>query len=138
MPNPVDDFGNVKVDFVWGNIPMQPDDARGENTLVPELDNHIIAVTQYNGFPGYTPEVPYLDTIANVVVPDVEGDADSDAIALLESLGLVAVAVFSDNEGGATEENDRTVKSQTPSVGTKVNVGTEVTIDVYVWTDPEA
>jgi hypothetical protein len=29
MTNPVDDLGNPRVDFVWGNFPLQPDDQRG-------------------------------------------------------------------------------------------------------------
>jgi hypothetical protein len=53
MTNPVDDLGNVQVDFVWGNLPLQPDDQRGSNTLDPTLDNHEIATEGYNGYPGF-------------------------------------------------------------------------------------
>lgn len=28
MPYPLDDNGNIRVDFVWGNVPMQPDELR--------------------------------------------------------------------------------------------------------------
>ena len=28
MTYPVDDAGNVRVDFVWGHMPMQPDQQR--------------------------------------------------------------------------------------------------------------
>jgi hypothetical protein len=31
MAYPVDDKGNIRVDFVWGNVPMQPDEQRGNN-----------------------------------------------------------------------------------------------------------
>ena len=31
MTYPVDDNGNVRVDFVWGNFPVQPDEQRGDN-----------------------------------------------------------------------------------------------------------
>lgn len=31
MTYPVDDKGNIRVDFVWGNVPMQPDEQRGNN-----------------------------------------------------------------------------------------------------------
>lgn len=59
MTNPVDDLGNVQVDFVWGNLPLQPDDQRGLNTLDPALDNHEIATEGYNGYPGFgTPAGP--------------------------------------------------------------------------------
>lgn len=53
MTNPIDDLGNVQVDFVWGNLPLQPDDQRGLNTLDPALDNHEIATEGYNGYPGF-------------------------------------------------------------------------------------
>lgn len=93
MANPVDTGGNVAVDFVWGNMPMQPDDDRGENTLDPELDNHIIATTQYNGFPGYTPIAPFLDTTANVAVPVTVGLTEAAATTALTTAGLVKGAV---------------------------------------------
>lgn len=63
-----DSLGNVAVDFVWGNLPMQPDDDRGgegqSDTLDPALDNHIIATTGYSNFPQY--------------IPNYEGDEDTD------------------------------------------------------------
>lgn len=38
MTNPVDDWGNPRVDFVYGNVPMQPDDQRtgGPNQIVDD------------------------------------------------------------------------------------------------------
>lgn len=42
MTNPVDDLGNTRVDFVWGNVPLQPNDQRpnaGDVTLYPGNDN---------------------------------------------------------------------------------------------------
>jgi hypothetical protein len=38
MPTPqyhLDDLGNVRVDFVWGNLAMQPDHGRSDATIVP-------------------------------------------------------------------------------------------------------
>ena len=40
MPGPtpeyhLDDLGNVRVDFVWGNLAMQPDHGRSDATIVP-------------------------------------------------------------------------------------------------------
>ena len=40
MPGPtpeyhLDDLGNVRVDFVWGNMAMQPDHGRSDSTIVP-------------------------------------------------------------------------------------------------------
>ena len=62
MSNPVDDGGNVKVDFVWGNMPMQPDDERaGGHKLVPSLDSHNIATSFWNDFPANTPNFGFND-----------------------------------------------------------------------------
>jgi hypothetical protein len=62
----VDDKGNVVVDFVWGNFPLQPNDDRNvtptnsgntypSGLLNYALDNHVIAETGWNGYPLYTP-----------------------------------------------------------------------------------
>lgn len=126
-----DTGGNIAIDFVWGNMPMQPNDDRGSDTLNASLDNHIIASTQYNGYPGYTPVTPYLDTVANVAVPDVVGDATADATTAIEAAGLVVSA--STTATDATAENDGTVKSQSPAAGTTVNVGTTVAIVSYAY-----
>ena len=130
MANPLDTGGNVAVDFVWGNMPMQPDDARGENTLNPALDNHIIATTQYNGFPGYTPVPPFLDTTANVAVPNVVGMLEAAATSALTTAGLVKGAVTTTGVG-ATTSNDGKVKTQTPAAATTVNVGASVALVKY-------
>ena len=37
MTYPVDDLGNPRVDFVWGNMAMQPDDQRDTITAGPEV-----------------------------------------------------------------------------------------------------
>ncbi len=78
--NATDSAGNVKVDFVWGNYPMQPNDVRTDGTPVatvaadaaqnydwngyteypsarlnPALDNHVIAEAEWNNYPAFTP-----------------------------------------------------------------------------------
>ena len=66
MTYPTDDLGNVAVDYVWGNLPIQPNDARpgmaGE--WLGDGDSHNIAATQYNDFPGYQENVrtTYIDS----------------------------------------------------------------------------
>lgn len=57
----VDDLGNVKVDFVWGNFPMQPNDQRGMAQLDPALDSHDIVYGIWNGFPDNNPNTGYND-----------------------------------------------------------------------------
>lgn len=84
----VDDKGNVVVDFVWGNFPLQPNDVRRDNggsNLDYSLDNHVIAETGYNGYPLYTPndDGAYTDGTAYVVVPNVLGQLTADAVDTL-------------------------------------------------------
>lgn len=129
MSNPRDDRGNVQVDFVWGNIPMQPDDERGDNTLDPALDNHIIATSGYEGFPGFITGAPYDDTIQNTEVPNVVGQTASNASGILTGAGFNTS--YSTTSVGATSQNNDTVKSQNPSAGTLVNVGSTVDYVVY-------
>lgn len=131
MSNPVDDLGNVQVDFVWGNMPMQPDDQRGMATLDPALDNHIIATTMYNGFPGYTPVPPFDDTVPNRTVPNVVGLTESAATTALTNVNLVK-GIVTETEVGATTSNDGKIKSQAPTSGTVVNSGDEVDLVKYL------
>lgn len=49
---------NVRIDFVWGNIPMQPNDDRDEG-LDPELDSHIIATDGWSSFPEFEPNTGF-------------------------------------------------------------------------------
>lgn len=89
--NLLDDAGNVAVDFVWGNFPMQPNDVRIENggdLLDATLDNHEIAYAGWNGYPLYTPNSAG-EGIPNVVVPNVIGLVTATAKAALEDAGLV-------------------------------------------------
>jgi len=130
-----DTGGNIAVDYVWGNIPMQPDDDRGAATLDPVLDSHIIASSNYNGFPGHTPVSPYLDTIANVGVPNLAGLTEAAATSALTAAGLVKGAVSTaDNAAGATSGNDGTIQSQSPAAAVVVNVGSTVTLVRFVHT----
>jgi hypothetical protein len=91
----LDDAGNVFVDFVWGSRPLHPNDVRVEDAdspvvvvaadadqnydwsgysvypserLNPSLDNHEIAISEYSGYPGFTPSA------ANYIVTAVSAD----------------------------------------------------------------
>ena len=137
MTNPVDDLGNVKVDFVWGNIPMQPDDQRGENTLDPALDNHIIATSGYQGFPTFTRGGVFDDTVENALVPNVVGLTESAATTALTNVGLVKGAVTTaNNAAGATEINNGKIKTQSIASGTTVNTGSSVALVKYEYVAP--
>jgi hypothetical protein len=93
--NLVDDAGNVVVEFVWGNVPMQPNDVREENggdLLDPDLDNHSIAYEGWNGYPLYTPGVAGAEGAGYIVVPSVIGLTTAAATRVLEDDGLVVTA----------------------------------------------
>jgi hypothetical protein len=127
----------IRVDFAWGNIPMQPNDDRGANTLNPALDSHEIATSGYQGFPSFIRGGIYDDTIANKVVPNVVGLTEAAATTALTNVGLVKGAVTTaDNAGGATSGNDGKVKTQTPAAGTTVNTGASVALVKYAYVSP--
>jgi hypothetical protein len=93
--NLLDDAGNVVVDRVWGNFPMQPNDVREENggeLLDPDLDNHEIAYEGWNGYPLYTPGVAGAEGAGYIVVPSVIGQTTAAATRVLEDDGLVVTA----------------------------------------------
>jgi hypothetical protein len=74
MTYPVDDKGNPRVDFVWGNIPMQPDDQREDETVQLISPN----VDQNRGWSGT--EVYLSDTLYETLsVPLSKGDQSYDA-----------------------------------------------------------
>lgn len=57
MSYPVDDAGNPRIDFVHGNMPLQPNDQR-ENwwQKLSILDSHSIAATEWNQYPANSPD----------------------------------------------------------------------------------
>lgn len=84
-----DSGGNVAVDFVWGNLPLQPNDDRGEATLNAALDNHSIATTGYSNFPGYIPNYAGDgDTGLEVVVPNLVLLTSAEAATAITAAGL--------------------------------------------------
>lgn len=131
MANPVDDLGNVQVDFVWGNLPMQPNDARGMATLDPALDNHVIAAEGWSGYPAFIPNFEGDgDAVPNVTVPSITGVLEATALTRLTNAGLVGSAGATTTEG-ATEANDGKVASQDPASGVLANQGDTVTYSLY-------
>jgi hypothetical protein len=93
--NLLDTAGNVAVDFVWGNFPLQPNDVREENggeLLDADLDNHSIAYEGWNGYPLYTPNTAGAEGAGYIVVPSVIGETTAVATNVLEDAGLVVTA----------------------------------------------
>jgi hypothetical protein len=88
-----DSAGNLRVDFVWGNVAPQPNDERADGTptatvvydaaqngqwttkstitsarLNPDLDNHAAIEAKWSGFPAFTPSA------GNYKVTDASGN----------------------------------------------------------------
>ena len=136
-----DKGGNVQVDFIYGNMPMQPDDQRlgdadSTDPLDPTEGARGRAVSGYLGYPQIQAAVsPYADLVDTKVVPDVVGMSDNDAQTAIENLGLVyALGAVVDNAGGATALNDTEAASQLPVADTVVNEGATVTVRYYEYT----
>ena len=88
--NPKDDLGNVQVDFVWGNFPLQPDELRASgHKLDATLDNHSIATTGYANYPSFLPNYAGDgDTDPEVVLPQLLRLSRNAAQAALDAAGL--------------------------------------------------
>lgn len=72
--NLLDSAGNIAVDFVWGNFPLQPNDQRPDTAtgrLNYDLDNHVLAETGWNGYPLF---------VGNTDGSAVDSDSPADGI----------------------------------------------------------
>jgi hypothetical protein len=83
---PRDNAGEIQIDFVWGNLPLQPDEDRGEDTLNMSLDNHVIADIGWSNYPAYIPNYSGdEDADLEYVVPDLLRITRSAAWDLLDN-----------------------------------------------------
>jgi hypothetical protein len=133
--NLVDDAGNVVVDRVWGNFPMQPNDVREENggeLLDPDLDNHSIAYEGWNGYPLYTPGVAGAEGAGYIVVPSVLGQTTANARDILEDDGLVVTAAAAATNAVSTvtalSRTGSAVTLTSAGAGAKYPTGTSITV----------
>jgi hypothetical protein len=134
----LDSKGNVAVDFVWGNFPLQPNDVRRDNggtNLDYTLDSHNIAESAYNGYPQYTPndDGAFTAGVAYVVVPNVLGQLTADAVDTLTD------SEFTITTAGAATNSPKTVTAVSRAsggvavltasgAGAAYAIGTKVTI----------
>jgi hypothetical protein len=161
--NLLDSAGEVAIDFVWGNFPIQPNDARPDaasatlsttvttrvaGRLDPTADNHIIALSGWNGFPLYNPDTAGEDVAGPtdyVLVPSVLGLTTALATDAMKDATLVpTTATAATNVAGSITDIDRTAGSTTVEltgvgftaaypVGTKITVASTGTVD-GTWT----
>jgi hypothetical protein len=137
--NLLDTAGEVAIDFVWGNMPMQPNDARPNTStgrLDPSLDNHIIALSGWNGYPQYSPNTTGEDVAGAtdyVLVPEVRGfttalaeDAMKDASLTVTTASAAANAKTDITRINATSATVAVVYAT--SANTNYPVGTKVQI----------
>ena len=109
MANPLDTGGNVAVDFVWGNFPLQPNDARG-TALDAFADTHNIVPAAWNGYPGYASP----NGGGSITVPSVLTQTLAVATATLAAAGLKVGTTSSTAGGGVSGQ----CKQQTPTAAT--------------------
>ena len=133
--NLLDTAGEVAIDFVWGNFPIQPNDARPDaasatlsesvttrvaGRLAPTLDNHIIALSGWNGFPLYNPNTAGEDVAGSVdyiLVPSVIGLTTALATDAMKDATLVpTTAAAAANAAKAVTAIARTAGSTTVTV----------------------
>jgi hypothetical protein len=149
--NLLDTAGEVAIDFVWGNFPIQPNDARPDATsatlsttvttrvagrLDPAADNHIIALSGWNGFPLYNPDTAGEDVAGSVdyvLVPEVRGFTTALAVDAMKDASLT-VTTAAGTTNTATQPTQINVTSTTAATVTVSGgtttwpVGTKVTI----------
>jgi hypothetical protein len=137
--NLLDTAGEVAIDFVWGNFPIQPNDARPDTAtgrLDPALDNHIIALSGWNGFPQYAPNTAGEDVLGPtdyVLVPSVIGLTTALATDAMKDASLVptTATAATNTRTNITRFNatSTTVATITAtSANTNYPVGTKVTV----------
>jgi hypothetical protein len=119
--NLLDTAGEVAIDFVWGNFPMQPNDVRPEGSrLDPALDNHITALSGWNGYPQYNPNTTGEDVAGStdyVLVPNVIGLTTALAQDAMRDASLVSTtATAATNAAGVVTAVSRTEGSAVATI----------------------
>jgi hypothetical protein len=132
--------GNVAIDFVWGNLPMQPNDDRPNTAtgrLDPALDNHIIALSGWNGYPQYSPNTTGEDVAGStdyILTPSVLGQTTASATDALKdaSFGTVTVATAATNAAktvtAVARASGGVAVCTASGAGAAYPIGTKVTI----------
>jgi len=122
--NLLDTAGEVAIDFVWGNMPMQPNDARPNTStgrLDPALDNHIIALSGWNGYPQYSP---------NTTGEDVAGATDYVLVPTV--LGLTTALATDAMKDASLVPTTASAATNTATQPTRINVTATTAATVYI------
>ena len=145
--NLLDTAGNVFVDFVWGNIPMQPNDERADGTptatltvggdqnvswtnkstiasarLDAALSNHAVVEAKYAGFPAFADgDGAYISGVAYIQVPNVLGLTTALALDALKDAGYEAANITT---ATAATNTAKTVTAAARAAGSELLVFT--------------
>jgi hypothetical protein len=133
--NLLDSSGEVAIDFVWGNFPIQPNDVRPDSAgatytvdsyvrtagrLDPALDNHIIALSGWGGYPLFVENSAGEDVVGAtdyVLVPSVIGLTTALATDAMKDASLVpTTAAAASNAAKTATAIARTAGSTTITV----------------------
>jgi hypothetical protein len=110
----LDTAGEIAIDFAWGNMAPQPNDAR-TTRLDLTLGDHINLESGWGGYPQYTPNTPGSDVAGStdyVQVPNVIGMLTADADDVMKDSGLtVTTAAGASNVGKTITAAARTAGS---------------------------
>jgi len=143
--NLLDTSGQVAVDFVWGNMPMQPNDDRPNavgvvgtpGRLDPDASIHDIALSGWNGYPLFTANDPgeEIAGVAYIKTPNVLGYTATQAVDALKDDGYLAGSIT--NTTGVTNtastitavaRTGTTATITSSGAGAKYPVGTKITV----------
>ena len=110
----LDTAGEIAIDFVWGNMAPQPNDAR-TTRLDLTLGDHINLESGWGGYPQFTPNTPGSDVAGStdyVKVPNVIGMTTANADDVMKDSGLtVTTAAGASNVGKTITAAARTAGS---------------------------
>ena len=148
--NLLDTAGEVAIDFVWGNFPIQPNDARPDaasatlsetvttrvaGRLAPALDNHIIALSGWGGYPQFTANSAGEDVAGAtdyVLVPSVLGLTTALATDAMKDASLVPTTATAATNAASTitavSRTGTTATITSSGAGAKYPVGTKITV----------
>ncbi len=115
----LDTAGEIAIDFVWGNMAPQPNDAR-TTRLDLNLGDHINLESGWGGYPQFTANSAGSDVVGStnyVQVPNVIGMTTANADDVMKDSGLtVTTAAGASNVGKTVTAAARTAGSAVISI----------------------
>jgi hypothetical protein len=130
----LDTAGEIAIDFVWGNMPPQPNDAR-TTRLDLTLGDHINLESGWGGYPQYTENTAGSDVAGStdyVRVPNVIGMTTADADDVMKDSGLTVTTTAAANAAKNITRFQATSTTSadvyTTSANTNYPVGAKVVI----------